>query len=49
MYSTFRFLRKKKIIAKPAEIRENVYESLPFDECENNCVENENYDKLVHK
>lgn len=42
-------MRKRKIISKPEENNENVYESLPFEECENNCVNNENYDNLIHK
>lgn len=27
---------------------ENVYETLPFEEYDTNCVFNETYDKLVH-
>ncbi|CAG9813738.1 unnamed protein product [Phaedon cochleariae] len=30
----YRYLRKKNVLAKPAEVKENVYESLPYDECE---------------
>ncbi|CAH0552096.1 unnamed protein product [Brassicogethes aeneus] len=29
--------------------QENVYESLPFEECEDNSVNNMNYDTLLHK
>ncbi|XP_018562896.1 uncharacterized protein LOC108904723 [Anoplophora glabripennis] len=45
----YRCLRKRRVISKPAENNENVYESLPFEECESNCVSNENYDQLIHK
>ncbi|KAG5891652.1 hypothetical protein JTB14_020070 [Gonioctena quinquepunctata] len=32
----YRYLRKRKVIAKSLENNENVYETLPFDECEPN-------------
>ncbi|KAJ8923877.1 hypothetical protein NQ315_006653 [Exocentrus adspersus] len=45
----YMYLKKRKIISTPEENNENEYESLPFDDCTNNCVSNDNYDHLVHK
>nr|XP_023019402.1 uncharacterized protein LOC111508196 [Leptinotarsa decemlineata] len=38
----YRYLRKKKVISKPSENNENVYETLPFDECELNDTDFKN-------
>ncbi|CAH1965540.1 unnamed protein product [Acanthoscelides obtectus] len=45
----YRYLRKKKIIQKQDENNDNVYESLPFEECDSNFAINEHYDHLNHK
>lgn len=43
-----RYIQKRKARRKRNEDgEENVYESLPFEECEN-CVYNNTYDKLMH-
>lgn len=40
-------MKKKKQMQKTTSEQENVYETLPFEECDN-CVFNETYDKLIH-
>ncbi|KAJ8973052.1 hypothetical protein NQ317_011332 [Molorchus minor] len=48
-FLVYRYLRKRRVIKNSSENPENIYESMPFDDCDTNCVTNENYDKLLHK
>ncbi|RZC27695.1 uncharacterized protein BDFB_000742, partial [Asbolus verrucosus] len=48
-FLVYRYFKKRRPRAKQQENRENVYESLPFEECEDNSVNNETYDQLLHK
>nr|CAI5845464.1 unnamed protein product [Callosobruchus analis] len=48
-FLVYRYLRKKKMLPKQDENSDNVYESLPFEECDSNFAINEHYDHLNHK
>ncbi|XP_044263744.1 uncharacterized protein LOC123010725 isoform X2 [Tribolium madens] len=46
----YRYYKKRTPRRKrQQENKENVYESLPFEETEENCVNNDTYDHLLHK
>lgn len=46
IFNFYRYWKKRKQ-QKSENNEENVYETLPFDECDN-FVFNETYDKLIH-
>ncbi|XP_063905545.1 uncharacterized protein LOC135124423 [Zophobas morio] len=49
-FLAYRYMKKRRPRkARQSENKENVYESLPFEECEENCVTNDTYDHLLHK
>jgi hypothetical protein len=49
-FLAYRYFKKRRPRKnRQQENKENVYESLPFEECEENCVTNDTYDHLLHK